>query len=606
MDISLAEFLQQKNFFAQLLQRTGNREGREELIRTVEEEFIAGVLASVIRESEEILAIDPEQPRPKILKEAAKRIVNDLDAAAATIRFFDPRSLKMLSFVAYGLEGYTGQEAIPAGDSVAGRVVREKKSILVPDILKDPTYKNKEIVAAKGYQSLMAVPLRLPSFISRSRDLLGSLQIYYREKGRRFSEQEVLRAEMLARRINFVLARRKILDLKALNEYKERVSDKIFLKISRRQAVKLKDFFILMMPELEKFFHIQSCSLYTLSEDRLKLKLEAAYPLDKTYHESGYSFTVAHHPYFNVAVHGSDAYGDHPYERIDEGYVLIKEPLKSAFISPGIRNFVSRQQIQAILFIPLRVGEFVRHILTFYAADHKQYFPEEEIELFTFFGKEIMKASRLEFLGDMLHDFKNPAVAVAGLAARANKLLSKEDFREHRDKLTSYLEIIARETARIQDLAQTMTAEGKEERINLVRIACERFLLNDEVIQENKRRNINTIGPCPQAPALEVICSAFGMERVLDNLLNNATKAVPEHGGELCLQCFQEDGMACLKLANTGVIPAERLEEVRRGEVKGRGLNIIRRFIQAHHGRIEINAEGDRTVCIVRLPLADR
>ena len=602
MYIRLAEFLEQENFFEKLVQCSADR---VKLISTIEEEFLAGFLTSVISESEEILAIDPRQPRQKILEEAAERIVKDLNAVAATIRFFDPQSLKMLSFGAYGMEGYESQEAIPAGDSIAGLVVRENKSILVPDILLEPTYKNKQIVAAKGYQSLMAVPLRLPSFISRSRDLLGSLQIYYREKGRHFSKQEVLRAEMLARRINFVLARKKILDLKALNDYKERISDQIFLKISNRQGIKLKDFFILMMPELERFFQMQSCSLFTLSEDKLKLKLEAAYPLDETYHESGHSFTVAHHPYFKVAVHGATAYGDHPYERIDEGYVLIKDPLRSGLISTGIRNFVSQHQIQAILLVPLRVGGLVRHIITFYAADQKQYFPEEEIELFTFFGKEIMKASRLEFLGDMLHDFKNPAVAVAGLAARAGKLLSREDFCDHRDKLAAYLDIIARETTRMQDLALTMTGEGKEQRVNLVKIAHERFLLNEEVIRENKRRNITTSGPSLQASPLEVICSAFGLERVLDNLLNNATKAIPKEGGALRLDCFQEDGMACLKLSNTGAIPSEKLEEVRRGEVKGRGLNIVQRFIQAHHGQIEVNVEGNTTIFIVRLPLAD-
>lgn len=602
MKISLAEFLEQKNFFEKLVQYTANP---KELINIIEEEFIASVLTSVIRESEEIMAIDPGKQRQKILEEAAERIVKDLGAVAATIRFFDPQSLKMLSSVSYGQEDYERQEAIPSEDSIAGRVVREEKSILVPDILKDPTYKNKQIVEAKGYQSLMAVPLRLPSFISHSHDLLGSLQIYYREKGRHFSQQEILRAEMLARRIDFVLARKKILDLKALNDYKERISDQIFQKISHRQGIKLKDFFILMVPELEKFFQMQSCSLFTLSEDQRKLKLEAAYPLDKTYHESGHSFTVANHPYFKVAVRGIATYGDHPYERIDEGYVLIKEPLKSELISTGIRDFVSQNHIQAILLVPLRVGGLVRHILTFYAADQKQYFPEEEIELFTFFGKEIMKASHLEFLGDMLHDFKNPAMAVAGLAARASKLLDREDFCDHREKLNSYLDIISRETIRIQDLAQTMTEEGKEQRVNLVKIAYERFLLNDEAILERKRRNITTSGPSMQAPPLEVICSRFGLERVLDNLLNNATKAIPKNGGELHLKCFQEDGMACLKLSNTAVIPPEKLEEVRRGEVKGRGLNIIQRFTQAHRGQIEVNVEGDTTVFIVRLPLAD-
>ncbi len=48
-------------------------------------------------------------------------------------------------------------------------------------------------------------------------------------------------------------------------------------------------------------------------------------------------------------------------------------------------------------------------------------FTEEEIEIFTFFGKELMKGLRLEKMDDILHDFKNPAIATAGFARRVKK-----------------------------------------------------------------------------------------------------------------------------------------------------------------------------------------
>ena len=50
-------------------------------------------------------------------------------------------------------------------------------------------------------------------------------------------------------------------------------------------------------------------------------------------------------------------------------------------------------------------------------------FTDEEIEIFTFFGKELMKGLRLEKMDDILHDFKNPAIAAAGFAKRIQKIL---------------------------------------------------------------------------------------------------------------------------------------------------------------------------------------
>jgi signal transduction histidine kinase len=407
---------------------------------------------------------------------------------------------------------------------------------------------------------------------------------------------------MLARRVSYVLAKKKIIDLKSQNDKKEKISDKIFIKLSNQEGVKLKDFFNLIIPELDKVLHIYSCSLYSLSEDQKYFRLEATYSPSHSYHDSGHLFTLEHHAYFWAAVHGSKEYADMPHERITPSYVLIKDPPKSNLLSSKLRRFANKNQIHSILLVPIRIAGVTRHILCFFATQHKQRFSEDEIELFTYFGKETMKTLRLEYLGDMLHDFKNPAMAVAGLAMRSRKLLESDDLNAVRDKLILYQDIVVRETTRLQDLSLTMTGEGRREELDLGKIALERYILNEATVKEFKYVKI-TVKPPEVETGLIVFCPLYGLDRTIDNLLNNATKAIPKDGGYIELRCFRANDMACLEVSNSGEIPQDQIDLVRQGRVGGRGLNIISRFIQNNHGKIDISTENKITKIIIRLPL---
>ncbi|MBU4153890.1 MAG: GAF domain-containing protein [Proteobacteria bacterium] len=602
MPESLNDFLLKIPFFKELnLSLTE----RDELVRLIEDEYLFEFLSSIIRESEDILAISPNLDRLVILELAAEKIAHALKAAAASIRLFDPKSFKMLTFGAYGLHDNERSLAIPVKKSIAGRVVEEKRSIVVPSIMKNPLYREKTIVAQKGFNSLIAVPLQMPSFVGSTNDILGSLQIYFLEDDRLFNRLEVIRAEMLARRVSYVMAKKRILDMKSLNDKKEAISDKIFVKLSHREGIKLRDFFNLIVPELDEFIKLHSCSLFTLSDDQMSTYLEASYPPDHTYHEHGHLFTLKHHGYFWAAVHGTKEYADMPYERIDPSYLLIKDPFQSKLIGPGLLAFAQREDIHSILFVPLRTASVTRHILCFFATQQKQYFTEDEIELLTFFGKEIMKAVRLEFLGDMLHDFKNPAVAVAGLAARSRKLMDSDDLNPLREKLLYYQDVVVRETARLQDLALTMTGEGREEKIDLGQLAKERFALNEHVIEESKYANIR-VNPVSIETGLFVLCPRYGLERVLDNLFNNATKAIPREGGYIEMRCFGCGNMACLEIVNSGEIDQDQIALVTKGGVLGRGLNIVSRFIQNNQGKLVIVSENGVSIFTIKLPLYKR
>lgn len=264
--------------------------------------------------------------------------------------------------------------------------------------------------------------------------------------------------------------------------------------------------------------------------------------------------------------------------------------------------FIAERHIHSILLVPLYVDEQVRHLLAFYATDQKEFFSDDEIKLLIFFGKEIIKATRLEFMSDVLHDIKNPAIAVAGFANRALKLLQDGDSKAAREKLAAYLDIIATESTRMQDLALFVGGEGREEELNLSDIAEQRWHIIEEVVQDPQLRHVQVMVPeCEKD--LFVFCPRFGLERIIDNLLGNAARAVPPSGGSITFRCYQEDEKACFRVENTGEISLHQLDKMQKGEVRGRGLNIIDRFVHANHGTIKIEVKEGMTRFIISFPL---
>jgi signal transduction histidine kinase len=574
-----------------------------ELTTLLRKHCISPHVAQVVRMVEEVISIDPTLEWKEILEAAAKKIVQFLHADGASIRIFDPETDRLAAFGSFQYYSETGrQKNIPVEKSVAGKVIKSGKSYLVPNILLEPDYTNKDVVKELGLNSLMAVPIIIPGFLESEHSIQGSIQIYYREIDREFDPLEVANAELLARRVSYVLAKKRILDLQRLNIQKEKIVEKIFVKLSHREGIKMKDVFGMMIPELVNIIQVQSCTLFSVSSDRNHVQIELEYPSDQEIHEICCVYSVKDHPYFDALLHDTEKRDDYADERITPSYILIKDPLKSRLSNDELKRYAARQNVNSVLLIPLKAMNEINYFLVFYAKDRRQEFTEYEIDLLSFFGKEIMKALRIEKLDDVLHDFKNPAVAIAGFAKRTKKLLEKEDLASVKEKLSDYLDIIIQESVRMQELAIYPNIEGREREVDLSETLRRRFKINEEALREQRRMNIHLIDD-KREPGLQIYCSPFGLERVLDNLLDNATKAIPEEGGELSIKSYRSGDMAAFEIRNTGKIPEENIGQIKEGDVKGRGLNIIYRFIQANHGKLDVFTENDSTTFRVMLPL---
>ena len=101
----------------------------------------------------------------------------------------------------------------------------------------------------------------------------------------------------------------------------------------------------------------------------------------------------------------------------------------------------------------------------------------------------------------------------------------------------------------------------------------------------------------------------------VNNLLSNAIRYTPA-GGRVSVECDCQDGQAVLAVSDTGIgIPKDELprlfEEFFRGQMAkqtvqhgtGLGLTIVKRVVDLHGGRIDVESEmGRGTTFRIRLP----
>jgi signal transduction histidine kinase len=559
----------------------------------VTEEVLFRYVDRLISQAEAILEINPHLTEKEILETVAKYVVEYLGAEAASIRIYDPGREEMISFGSYPLQTEAREEAIPFEDTIAGEVVKTHRAYFVPNILKEEKYKNKEKVEKYGIHSMLAVPILIPRFSLKDVDTEGSLQIYYSEIDKTFTPLETKIAEMLSRRVSYVIARKRIMDLQKLNVTKDKIVEQIFLKLGKREGIKMKEVFNLVIPELVEIMRIQRCSLFSVSEDRQHVVLEAGYP--EIQHGIGKAFSVGDAPYIDAVVNQTGPFGEFENEKIFPSYILINNPQESHLLPPDLKRFLEMQQIHSVLYLALKVNDVVNFFLAFDAQAHHRRFTDEEIEIFIFFGKELMKGLRLEKMDDILHDFKNPAIAAAGFAKRIQKILEDGEFVTKKVKVTQALDIILKETSRIQELALTLHGEGREEIVDLTEKLRKRFLINEEAIKELKREKIHLIEGDLESP-LWILCYPLHIERVLDNLLNNASNAMPEEGGRLSIRSYRKDFWSVAEVTNTGEIREEDRDRYLLGEGRGRGLHIATRLVKQMKGKMEMESgEGETT-----------
>jgi len=569
--------------------------------RSSSEDIIYPFINRLIHQAETIFDLDLSFSEADIFQILTQNIVHFFDAEMASIWLLENGGQPLASFVGQKRLFNDFKNAELFDMAIAGEVVRNRRPLSIPDIWKEERWQNKEPFRQFGVNSVLVVPIAFPRFSGQDSDQGGVLQIFYREREKRFSLLEIETAELFSRRVSFVLARKRVKALQKSSAIKDRIVEHIFRRLSKGEGILMRDLFNSVIPELSGFINIQRCALFSINRQNKEAVLEAGYP--EKAHGIGKTRSIEE-PYIKRIVDQTGPFGQFEHERIDHNYILITYPQRSHLVPGDIRYFLETQNIHSVLYLPLKREKEVNYFLTFDAQGYHHQFAEEEIDILVFLGMELMKGLSLEKLYDLLHDSKNIAISQAYFAKRIQNILNKEKYPKN-EKLNEAVEIIWEGSNRLQEMFLVLFGEGKEAIVDVTEVPRKRFLIYQETMKEMKKDTIHFIQK-GLTPSLRFRCVPFHAERVIDNLLSNAVAAIPDEGGEVSIRTWQQDFWVVIEIVNTGRVSKEEMERHLRGEEgkrKGRGLHVCNQLIGNMGGEIEVEVKDGLVIFRVKLPV---
>ena len=216
---------------------------------------------------------------------------------------------------------------------------------------------------------------------------------------------------------------------------------------------------------------------------------------------------------------------------------------------------------------------------------------------------------RSDFINNFSHEFKTPIVSIAGFA----KLLRRGNLPEAEQ--TEYLAIIEEESLRLSYMATNV--------LNLTKIENQSILSDtaEYNVSEQLRASVLLLEEEWTRKDLElemdfdeyqIVANEEMMKQVFINLLDNAMKFAPVNG-TVRVDVTQDHRHTCIAISNNGpVIPPEIREKIFRkfyqgdeshaAKGNGIGLAIVRRVVDLHGGRVEVDSNDDWTTFTVILP----
>ncbi len=227
-----------------------------------------------------------------------------------------------------------------------------------------------------------------------------------------------------------------------------------------------------------------------------------------------------------------------------------------------------------------------------------------------------VEAMKSDFVSMVAHEIKSPLNSIlmqlkviqdglaGGVTEKQREILSRSA-----DKLTSLTEL----ATELLDLSKIESGLINQDR-ELVAVAD---LIIDQVAFYRDQADAKSIQLERLASPhdLRVLANRTNMEEVLSNLISNAIRYTPANG-RIQVWCQAENGHVLIHVKDTGLGISqeeqhhifERFYRVKNEKTRyingtGLGLTIVKKIVESHHGRIQVESHPDQGSCFtVSLP----
>ncbi|MDR3615341.1 MAG: ATP-binding protein [Candidatus Obscuribacterales bacterium] len=205
------------------------------------------------------------------------------------------------------------------------------------------------------------------------------------------------------------------------------------------------------------------------------------------------------------------------------------------------------------------------------------------------------------FVADAGHELNTPITVIEA------SLQTVEEMRRDEEDPSEILEVIARASARMKDLAGNLMTLARMESPELVspKVPLQVNEMVVPLVQEfqelAKQKRINLV--CDPVPSLKLLGHNESLSRMLSNLLNNAIRYT-ETGGSVTVSVAAQDDNIAFVIQDTGIgMPQDSLNHIferfyrvdksrsRAAGGSGLGLSIVKAIVESHKGTVKVESE---------------
>jgi K+-sensing histidine kinase KdpD len=205
------------------------------------------------------------------------------------------------------------------------------------------------------------------------------------------------------------------------------------------------------------------------------------------------------------------------------------------------------------------------------------------------------------FVADAGHELNTPITVIEA------SLQTVEEMRRDEEDPSEVLEVIARASARMKDLAGNLMTLARMESPELVspKVPLQVNEMVVHLVQEfqelAKQKRITLV--CEPVPPLKILGHNESLSRMLSNLLNNAIRYT-ETGGSVTVSVAAQDDNVVFIIQDTGIgMPEDSLSHIferfyrvdksrsRAAGGSGLGLSIVKAIVESHKGTVKVESE---------------